>query len=214
MPATVPKFVRLTALALVCLPLPGCGGDPATQAEAEMQPGAYEVSLAGAPLGFAVAAQQQPKRCISGSASNVPTALVRPYMMFDEHCGSAKFKRTGNQLTGHAVCPLDPVRSGNGSLTLDFVGTITPTGLSGNTKLTMVAHSEDPDMAAGLALMNNVSLALTATRTGDCSGSDSVRPAAQRSRTTASGFGSDAITPPERSEQIERSSREQATDTE
>ena len=165
MPATVPKFIRLTALALACLPLTGCGGDPATQAEAEMQPGAYEVSMAGAPLGVAVAAQQQPKRCISASAANVPAALVRPYMMFDEHCGSAKFKRTGNLLTGHAVCPLDPVRSGNGTL------------------------------------MNNVSLALTATRTGECTGSDSVRPAAQRSRTTASGFGSDAIARPERSEQ-------------
>ena len=200
MPADVPKFVRLTALALVCLPLPGCGGDPATQAEAEMQPGAYEVSLAGAPLGFAVAAQQQPNRCISASAANVPTALVRPYMMFDEHCGSATFKRTGNLLTGHAVCPLDPERSGNGSLTLDFSGTITPTGITGQTKMTMEIHSEDPQAANAVKLMNNVSLALTATRTGDCSGSDSVMPAAQRSNSPAS-FGDDNSG--ERSEPIE-----------
>ena len=183
---------RLAAFVLAISPLAGCGaGDPAAQAEVELQPGAYEVSMAGAPMGFAVAAQQQPKRCISGSAANVPTALVRPYMRFDEHCGSAKFKRTGNLLTGRAVCPLDPVRSGNGTLTLDFAGTITPAGITGNTKMTMVAHSNDPQTAAALALMNNVSLALTATRTGDCSGSDSVRPVQQRSA-TAGGFGSEA----------------------
>ena len=183
---------RLAAFVLAIAPLAGCGaGDPAAQAEVELQPGAYEVSMAGAPMGFAVAAQQQPKRCISGSAANVPAALVRPYMMFDEHCGSAKFKRTGNLLTGHAVCPLDPVRSGNGTLTLDFAGTITAAGITGNTKLTMAMHSSDPQAASALALMNNVSLALTATRTGDCSGRDSVRPVPQRSATTA-GFGSDA----------------------
>ena len=129
---------RLAGLILTCLATTGCGGDPAAQAEAAMQPGAYEVSLAGAPMGFAVAAQQQPKRCISTSAANVPTALVRPYMMFDAHCGNAKFERTGNLLTGHAVCPLDPERSGNGTLTLDFSGTISPTGISGMTKMTMV----------------------------------------------------------------------------
>ena len=183
---------RLAALALAGLPLTGCGaGDPAAQAEVELQPGAYEVSLAGAPMGFAVAAQQQPKRCIAGSAANVPASLVRPYMRFDEHCGSAKFKRTGNLLTSHAVCPLDPKFDSSGTLTLDFAGTITPTGIAGNTKLTMVTHSTDPDVTAALGLMNNVSLALTATRTGDCSGSDSVRPVQQRSA-TAGGFGSDA----------------------
>ena len=182
----------LAALVLAISPLAGCGGgDPAAQAEVELQPGAYEVSMAGAPMGFAVAAQQQPKRCISGSAANVPAALVRPYMMFDEHCGSAKFKRTGNLLTAQAVCPLDPKFDANGTLTLDFAGTITPAGITGNTKLTMVTHATDPDVVAALGLMKNVSLALTATRTGDCSGSDSVRPAAQRSA-TAGGFGSEA----------------------
>lgn len=192
MSVKLPKFVRLSVLTLACMPLPGCGGgDPATQAEAEMQPGAYEVSLAGAPLGFAVAAQQQPKRCISASASNVPTALVRPYMMFDEHCGSAKFKRTGNLLTGHAVCPLDPEKSGNGTLTLDFTGTITETGITGSTALKIDARMDDPQAAMGVKMLNNVSLALTAKRTGECSGSDSVMPAAKRSN-RAAGFGQDS----------------------
>ena len=172
---------RLAVLILTCLATTGCGGDPAAQAEAAMQPGAYEVSLAGAPMGFAVAAQKQPNRCISGSAQNVPTALVRPYMMFDEHCGSTKFVRTGNLLTGHAVCPLDRERSGNGSLTLDFSGTITPTGITGQTKMTMVAHLDDPQTAAALKLFNNVSLALTATRIGDCKGSDSINMPAKHS---------------------------------
>ena len=181
---------RLAALILTCLATTGCGGDPAAQTEAAMQPGAYEVSLAGAPMGFAVAAQRQPNRCISASADNVPTALVRPYMMFDEHCGSTKFVRTGNLLTGHAVCPLDRERSGNGSLTLDFSGTITPTGISGKTKMTMVAHTDDPQTATALKLFNNVSLALTATRIGDCKGSDSVNMAAKRS--TASSYGSNS----------------------
>ena len=172
---------RLAAVILTCLATTGCGGDPAAQAEAAMQPGAYEVSLAGAPMGFAVAAQKQPNRCISGSADNVPAALVRPYMMFDAHCGSTKFVRTGNLLTGHAVCPLDPERSGNGSLTLDFSGTITPTGITGQTKMTMVAHIDDPDVATGMAVLNNTSIAVTAKRVGDCKGSDSIHMPAQRS---------------------------------
>lgn len=184
------KPVPFAAGTLALLSLTGCGGDPAAQAEAEMQPGAYEVSLAGAPLGFAVAAQQQPKRCISGSAANVPTALVRPYMMFDAHCGSTKFVRTGNLLTGHAVCPLDRERSGNGSLTLDFSGTIAPTGITGSTRMTMVAKTDDPQTAMALKLFNNVSLALTATRTGDCSGSDSVNMTAKR-RTSSAGYSKD-----------------------
>ena len=172
---------RLAAVILTCLATTGCGGDPAAQAEAAMQPGAYEVSLAGAPMGFAVAAQKQPNRCISASADNVPAALVRPYMMFDEHCGSTKFVRTGNLLTGHAVCPLDPERSGNGSLTLDFSGTITPTGITGQTKMKMVAHIDDPDVATGMAVLNNTSIAVTAKRVGDCKGSDSINLPAQRS---------------------------------
>ena len=172
---------RLAAVILTCLATTGCGGDPAAQAEAAMQPGAYEVSLAGAPMGFAVAAQKQPNRCISASADNVPAALVRPYMMFDEHCGSTKFVRTGNLLTGHAVCPLDRERSGNGSLTLDFSGTITPTGITGQTKMTMVAHIDDPDVATGMAVLNNTSIAVTAKRVGDCKGSDSINMPAKRS---------------------------------
>ena len=155
-----------------------------------MLPGAYEVTMAGAPMGFAMAAKQQPKRCISGSAANVPAALVRPYMMFDAHCGSTKFVRTGNLLIGHAVCPLDLGRSGNGRLKLDFSGTITPTGITGNTKMTLDAKTDDPRASAALKLLSNVSLALTATRTGDCTGSDSVNMAAKRSRSSP-GYSKD-----------------------
>ena len=200
MPATVPKFVRLTALALVCLPLTGCGGDPAAQAEAEMQPGAYEVSLAGAPLGFAVAAQELPKRCVSGAASNIPTALVRPYMKFNEYCGSATFKRTGNLLTGSASCPLDP-KMATGNIDLKFTGTINADGVEGDITGKLNGKIDDPEAEMGIKMLTNISARFSAKRTGDCTGSDSVRPSAQRSRTTASGFGSDAIARPERSEQ-------------
>lgn len=185
MPADVPKFVRLTALALVCLPLPGCGGDPATQAEAEMQPGAYEVSLAGASLGFAMAAQQLPNRCISASSANVPTALVRPYMKFDEHCGSATFKRTGNLLTGHASCPLDP-KMATGTIDLTFTGTIKTDGVEGEITGKLNGKIDDPQAEMGMKMLSNVSARFSAKRTGDCSGSDSVRPAAEHNNSPAS----------------------------
>ena len=169
MPANFTKSAIIAAGVLACLSLEGCGGvNPATQEAVQMQPGAYEVELAGAPFGFAIAAQKQNRRCISGSPDNVPTALVRPYMMFHAHCESAKFTRTGNQLTSHAVCPLNPEASGNGTMALDFTGTITAEGITGKTSLKIDAHFDDPDAAAGVALLNNTSISVTAKRVGDC----------------------------------------------
>lgn len=170
---------------MALLALGACGGgDPAKQQEVDMQGGEYEVTLAGAPMGFAVAAQQLPKRCVHNSPANIPTALVRPYMALHDECSGASFQRQGNQLTGKAVCPLNPNRA-EGSITLLFKGTIAADGISGTITPDINMEANDPETELAVRMLKNLDVKFTAKRTGECTGGDRASSSARSTTSNA-----------------------------
>ena len=162
---------RLAALA--ALALGGCGGAGGTPIE--LQPGNYDITAAGAVFGFSGRALGQGSRCISAGngAEHIPTMLVRPYMVLNEHCGTAKFERTGNKLTGTAVCLIE-----EGSATVSFEGEIKPDRVEGDLKLKFDIKPDGSAEGAAAekmldVAMNAASVPFSAVRSGECSASGS-----------------------------------------
>ncbi|MFM5907208.1 MAG: DUF3617 domain-containing protein [Novosphingobium sp.] len=159
---------KLGAIALLC-GLSACGqGDGSTDEPVTMLAGQYEAAFA-APALMGGKKSAELKRCISGSAKDFPSMIVRPYLSLDPHCATAKFERTGNRLTGQAVCPLDPDRA-RGKATVLFEGTIAPESIDGSVTIDMqIESAEDPQAKQAADMMRAVALPFSANRTGDCS---------------------------------------------
>ena len=162
---------RLAALA--ALALSGCDGS--SGAPIELQPGNYDITARGAVFGFSGKMLGQGTRCISvgNGAEHIPTMLVRPYMEISETCGTAKFERTGNKLTGVAVCPIE-----EGTVTVNFAGKVMSDGVEGDLKLKFDIRpdgtAEQAEAEKMLRLATNLgSMPFAAVRSGECSGSGS-----------------------------------------
>lgn len=169
------------AAGLAVLVLGGCG-DPAKQTPVEMQPGNYEVAMAGSLLGMQTQAESQGSRCVSTSPEHVPTALVRPFMALHEECAGARFERTGNKLTGTATCPLDPAKVA-GTATVHFEGTIAADSLEGELSIKLdVEDMKSAEARLGIGMVNAAKMPFTAKRTGACTGSSG---GGQRTTTTS-----------------------------
>ena len=162
---------RLAALA--ALALSGCDGSGG--APIELQPGNYDISARGAVFGFSGKMLGQGTRCISAAngAEHIPTMLVRPYMEISETCGTAKFERTGNKLTGVAVCPIE-----EGIVTVNFAGKVLSDGVEGDLKAKFDIRPDGTAERAQTEKMLRLaskfaSMPFAAVRTGECSGSGS-----------------------------------------
>lgn len=162
---------------LGAIALAGCG-DPASEAPVAMQPGAYEVQLAGAMFGFRTRSEPDRTRCINNSPEHIPTALLRPYVALHEDCAPAKFERTGNRLTGSSVCRLDPKDDNvSGTATVRFEGTVFADKLEGTMKLDLdLEDTGDSEAKTAALLLKAASIPITATRTGDCTGDSGNEP--------------------------------------
>lgn len=163
----------LLAVAPMAL-LAGCGTSPedaALEERVHMEPGEYEITITGGKIAEFLELDELAgsKRCIDNAPKHVPTALARIYMLDDEDCGTARFDREGNRLTGSNSCT---VRDGGmaGSIALHFDGIVRPDRLTGTMRTEIDVDESELSSSEKLALtvLHKLEAEFAAVRMGDC----------------------------------------------
>lgn len=167
------RKIDLAVLMMTAASLAACGRDPAKEAPIAMKAGLYEVKLTGG--GLAQFAQPGPgltqgKICVGESdTENFPKKLARDYLSMGPTCGSVNVERTGNAVTGHFSCGVDPERA-TGEIKTEFSGIVSEErfDLQAVTKYDITFNDPKAQAEMGKSLSRGVPIKLTAQRAGDC----------------------------------------------
>jgi len=152
--------------------------DAAAEAPVDPAPGLYKVTLTGAGLDRYAQGpgRTQDEICVTASESpRFAERLARNYFSMHEACTSKVEPRTGNAIAGVITCGLDPQRAA-GSMTVAYTGTVSADAVTANGQMKIDARpvpgsmtpEETQQIRLAAAMMEQVGIVVTATRTGDC----------------------------------------------
>lgn len=157
--------------------LASCSGavspeEAAAQTGVAMRPGQYTVTVSNGKMAEFINADvgQEVRLCANNEPRYVPTRLAREHMLGGEAaCGTARFEREGNRLTGSNRCRLVGEAALNG-LDIGFDGVIEAERLSGTLTVSPDFREDelDPRSEALSRLIGDLEADLEAVRTGDC----------------------------------------------
>jgi hypothetical protein len=182
-----PYCTKAAALVVATgLALTGCteARDPASEEPATLLPGQYRVSIGGdmqggMPFASKVARDEQDGFCLAaGYGEDVPEMLVRQHMGMTEGCSLDAAPRQGNAFSGKLSCPTDPERAAGGSFDITYSGAVSSdrVEINGQIKLELpdsvlasMAPEEAEQMKQAQAMMEKLTISVTAEHSGACS---------------------------------------------
>jgi hypothetical protein len=180
------RFPTTAAVALAAsLAISGCTAsrDPASEEAATLLPGQYKVSIGGdmqggMPFASKIARDEQDGFCLAaGYGEDVPEMLVRQNMGMADGCSIDAAPRQGNAISGTLSCPTDPERAAGGTFAVTYGGAVSTDriDISGKFKLELPSSvlasmkpQEAEQMKQAQAMMDKLTISVTAERTGAC----------------------------------------------